>query len=120
MIMNVICETKNVNACGTSLIGYLNLKYDEIVYIFGKPIRHIGDKVEWEWVFKLNDTVLTIYNWKDGPGYTGNKKIKARDITEWHVGGKYHYDLKILEFYIYQQMGEKFHLGEDLIQEDII
>ena len=27
--MNVICETKNIDASGTSLIGYLNLKYNE-------------------------------------------------------------------------------------------
>jgi len=120
MIMNVICETKNIDASGTSLIGYLNLKYNEIVSIFGKPIKLNGyNKVEWEWVFKLNDSILTIYNWKDGPGYTGNKKIKASDITDWHVGGKYKYDLKILEFYIYQQKGEKFHLGDNLIREDI-
>lgn len=117
--MNVICATKNVTPIGTSLIGYLNLTYDEIVSVFGKPRKIDGDKVEWEWVFKLNDTVLTIYNWKDGPGYTGNKKIKAKDITDWHVGGKYHYDLKILEFYISQQMGEKFHIGKDLIREGI-
>lgn len=98
----ITINNKNINACGTSLIGYLNMTYDEIVFIFGNPIRLKGgdNKVEWEWVFKLNDTVLTIYNWKNGPSYTGKRTIKARDIKDWHVGGRHTYDLKILKDYI--------------------
>lgn len=114
----IICKTENVSANKTFLIGYLNLTYNEIVSIFGKPDRISGDnKVEWEWVFKLNDSVLTIYNWKDGPSYTGNKKIKPSNITDWHVGGKFRYDLKILEDYIFQKAGKKYKNKKELTKE---
>lgn len=92
------------NCIGISLIGYLLLTYDEIESIFGKP-NSIGDKykVDWEWLFNLNNTVITIYNWKDGPAYLKRKSIKPSDITEWHVGGNYNYDLVILKDYIIQK-----------------
>ena len=119
MIMNVICETKNIDASGTSLIGYLNLTYNEIVSIFGKPIKLNGyNKVEWEWVFKLNDSILTIYNWKDGPGYTKDKKIKPKDISDWHVGGKYNYDLKILKDYILTTSKDNKFFHREIIKEE--
>lgn len=94
---------------GTSLTGYLNLNYDEIVSIFGKP-NSKGDqyKTDWEWFFSLNGSPITIYNYKTGPSY-GCKGVKARDIEHWHIGSKYGYDLQMLEDYIRQETGEKFN-----------
>ncbi len=91
---------------GTSLIGYINLSYDELKKIFGKPTNGDRYKIDWDWVLRLNDSVLHIYNYKDGPSYTGKKSIKGKDITDWHVSGKYAYDLKILEDYIKQEYPE--------------
>jgi len=97
-------EISRKDVIGTSLIGYLNLNYDEIKSIFGNPNSN-GDKckVDWEWLLKLNNTTITIYNWKDGPSYLKRKSIKPSDITDWHVGGNYNYDLVILKDYIIQE-----------------
>jgi hypothetical protein len=105
----IIDQNMNRNKLvGTSLTGYLNLNYEEIVSIFGKP-NSKGDqyKVDWEWVFSLNDSPIAIYNYKTGPSY-GCKGVKEKDIEHWHIGSKYGYDLQMLEDYIIQETGEKF------------
>lgn len=105
----LVCKTDISNdsdIIGTSLIGYVNLNFQEIKSIFGKPGANDGYKTDWEWAFKLNGTPLRIYNYKDGPNYTGKKSIKGKDIEDWHVGGKYSYDLIILEYYIKQEKPE--------------
>lgn len=103
----------NQELIGTSFMGLINLSYDEIKEIFGKPnSKGDGYKIDWEWVFKLNNTVLRIYNYKDGPSYTGRKGIKTKDIQEWHVGGQFNYDLKILEDYIVQEQPK--YIGKTL------
>ena len=95
-------------ATGTSLTGYLNLNYKEIVSVFGKPnCKGDGYKTDWEWIFTLNGAPITIYNYKTGPSY-GCKGVKANDVTDWHVGSKYGYDLKMLEDYIKQEAGDRF------------
>ena len=105
-----------LSSCGLTMYIYLN--YNELVSIFGKPLKYSeGDnKVEWEWLFKLDDSVITIYNWKDGPLYNNDKKIRAKDITDWHVGGKFLSNLHLLEQYILQKNGNQF-LGRRLTRE---
>jgi len=119
MEKKLITIDKNIShskVIGTSLTGYMNLTYDEIVSIFGKP-NSKGDqyKVDWEWEFTLNDTPITIYNYKTGPSY-GFKKVKAKDIEDWHIGSKYSYDLKILEDYIKQEYPQ--YIGRTLTRTE--
>jgi hypothetical protein len=116
----VIVRKKNVpsrSAIGTSLTGYIDLTYNELVSIFGKP-NSKGDqyKVDWEWIIMLNDTIITIYNYKSGPSY-GNKGIKAKDIDDWHIGSKHSYDLRILEDYIKQETGDRYRDSKFLIRK---
>lgn len=69
---------------GTSLRGYVESTYDELVKIFGQPTYgpddNGGDKVTCEWVLTFEDgTVATIYDWK--LYYT------PTDLYSWHIGG---------------------------------
>ena len=63
----------------TSLQGYVETTYAQLVELFGEPMRG-GDKTTAEWVLKFNDgTVATIYDWKE---YS-----TPMDAYDWHVGG---------------------------------
>lgn len=91
---------------GTSLQGYITQEavltewpqqtpqaidlYDRLDKTFGPPTFHRQryEKVDWEWEIRFDDgTVATIYNYKDGPNYTG-EDIGPADIQVWHIGGR--------------------------------
>lgn len=76
-------------AAGTGLRGYLKTTYAQLVRTFGEPSRS-GDttKVDAEWIVRINGTLCTIYNWKNGPNFTGRAFPGVEDITEWNIGGK--------------------------------
>ena len=64
---------------GTSLQGYVNTTYANLVSLFGQGIGG-GDKTTAEWVLKFDDgTIATIYDWKECCTPMGN--------YQWHVGG---------------------------------
>lgn len=81
-----IDEANSMDIQGSSLRGYLkNVNYSELERIFGKPtynhnIHGEGDgKVRFEWDFRLNGSIITIYDWKE---------VAPRDeIIEWQIGG---------------------------------
>jgi hypothetical protein len=54
------------SAVGTSLKGYVSLRYKDIVKIFGEPQESDNYKVTGEWVFLNEETneVFTLYDWK--------------------------------------------------------
>lgn len=79
---------------GTSLKGYVETTYDELVEKFGEPTITDGDKttVEWNLVFECDAdngslgedgnteyVTATIYDWK-----TSNTPMSEYD---WHIGG---------------------------------
>lgn len=74
----------------TSLQGYIEADYDELVACFGEPTSEgDGYKVDAEWELKFADgTVATIYNWKNGHNYLGEDGLPPECITNWHIGGK--------------------------------
>ena len=51
---------------GTSLMGYITVKYSDLVLAFGEPIESDGHKVSGEWIFIEEESgeVFTIYDWK--------------------------------------------------------
>ena len=75
-------------ASGTSLMGYVKVTYADLVRVFGEP-NSIGDgyKTDAEWILEIDDTTVTIYNYKDGKNYNGEDGDDVKDITDWHVGG---------------------------------
>lgn len=74
---------------GTSLQGYVEAAYDDLVRVFGPPDEGDGVKVDAEWALLSEDgSVATIYNYKDGVNYLGaDEGTPVEDITEWHIGG---------------------------------
>ena len=75
-------------ASDTSLMGYVTVFYRDLVEAFGEP-NSIGDgyKVDAEWILEIDDTIVTIYNYKTGKNYNGEDGDDVEDITDWHVGG---------------------------------
>ena len=59
-----------------------------LVKAFGEPFTAIMDKVDAEWTIKFEDgTLATIYNWKNGKNYLGEKGLELSDIGIWNIGG---------------------------------
>jgi hypothetical protein len=68
-------------AWGTSLQGYVETAYHNLVEAFGEPDPG-GDKVRVEWTLRFGPTIVTIYDWKTtGP---------IEQVTRWNVGGSSH------------------------------
>jgi hypothetical protein len=85
-VQNIKGHWASVN--GTSLQGYINANYVELLEAFGEPTDGDGYKVDAEWVIVGDDgTVATIYNWKDGRNYCGRDGMAVWDIRNWHIGG---------------------------------
>ena len=74
---------------GTHLQGYVDTTYDDLVSLFGEPVRsYPGSKVDWQWAILFdNGVIATVYNWKNGPSYMGPAGKTKDQITEWHIGG---------------------------------
>ena len=79
----------DINVDGTSFQGNsIRLPYLTLVELLGEPSDSDGYKVDAEWLFKdRTGAVATLYNWKNGPNYTGKGRIE--DLKQWHVGGNY-------------------------------
>ena len=88
---------KRVN--GTSLRGYINGNYHELVEVFGPPLAEGDDyKTDAEWIMILNDdVVVTIYNYKSGKNYLGANGLNVEDVDRWHVGGKTNEGILLLD-----------------------
>jgi len=72
---------------GTHLQDYINgVTYAQLVKAFGQPLygpEDSGDgKVQFEWVFKHNGNVFTLYDWK-----TYDMEYTINELTRWNIGG---------------------------------
>ena len=77
---------EDINTCGTSFRGQFRLPYAKVIELLGQPnAQSDGYKTDLEWSFEKDGVVATVYNWKNGPNYTGCGNIE--DIDEWNVGG---------------------------------
>ena len=77
-----------VNIDGTSYQGDFCFPYSWLVEAIGEPNTDSdGYKTDVGWSFFVESSgvIATIYNWKDGPNYTGSGRIE--DLTQWHIGG---------------------------------
>ena len=72
--------TTEAYADGTSLQGYVQAYYHQLVEVFGEPEAG-GDKTTVEWCLSFEDgTVATIYDWKEYETPMG--------LHRWHIGGR--------------------------------
>jgi hypothetical protein len=75
-------------ASGTSIMGYYETTYDELVAAFGEPDGG-SDKTTAEWVLSINGTIVVIYDWK--------KDQTPKGLYAWHVGGSSRHAVANLE-----------------------
>lgn len=71
-----------VATSGSSLSGYVEATLYELTQAFGEPTyvdENPNEKIQTEWVLRINGTLATIYNWKTGQTPAG--------LYRWHVGG---------------------------------
>lgn len=73
-------------AAGTHLHGYITANYSDLKKLLGNPSNGDDYKSDAEWVIKINNKVITIYNYKDGKNYNGAKGMAKTKITDWHIG----------------------------------
>jgi hypothetical protein len=73
------------NATGTCLQGKMEIKYTDLVRLFGEPATIADNKVSVEWTFVNEDgDIVTLYDWKsnDLSFKTSNKPYV------FHIGAK--------------------------------
>ena len=83
---------KDASITGTSLQGYIEATYDDLVKAFGKPTYDStehgeSDKVHTQWGLEFENEegdliVATIYDWKEENAY--NSRVGK---YRWHIGG---------------------------------
>ena len=86
-----------IETSGTSLRGYIDCFYSDLVDTFGYPLStdFLDHKTDAEWNICFEDgTRATIYNWKNGKRYLGAMGLDVCDIAQWHIGG---FDVKAVE-----------------------
>ena len=93
--------SSELNTSGTSLVGYLDATFANLVDTFGPPNAEADEyKTDVEWHIMTPFGVATIYNYKDGKAYLGADGKLAKDIKDWHVGGHnketYHFISELL------------------------
>jgi hypothetical protein len=84
-------KIKSINEASpdmTSLQGYITTTYAKLVEKYGEPLKDDGYKSDAEWIIEWEDGAIgTIYNWKNGKNYLGNRGSEVEDITDWNIGG---------------------------------
>ena len=83
---------KDASITGTSLQGYIEATYDDLVKAFGKPAYDStehgeSDKVHTQWALEFENeegdlVVATMYDWKEENAY--NSRVGK---YKWHIGG---------------------------------
>ena len=84
--MRVLKENEVKGTSGSSLKGYINCVYQDLIRVLGEPTYSTpsGDnKVQKEWVVEYNGEVFTIYDYK-----TYDVEFTMNELDEFHVGGK--------------------------------
>ena len=77
---------EDINITGTSYRGQFRLPYAKVIELLGQPnAQSDGYKTDLEWSFEKDGVVATVYNWKNGPNYTGSGSVE--DINVWNIGG---------------------------------
>ncbi len=100
---------------GTCFQGDLYATYDQIIDKFGPPCDSWdGYKTDAEWVIEFEGGIIaTIYNWKNGKNYCGERGYAVEDITEWHIGGK----TKAVEEWINDHIHNSWPVFDEIRQE---
>jgi hypothetical protein len=81
-----VLSIENADESGTSLQGYINATYSQLIEALGEPTYNEpsgDDKVQVEWVVEFEGNIFTIYDWK-----TGSREYTENELKTFNVGGK--------------------------------
>lgn len=73
------------NTTSSSLKGYIDATYDQLVGVLGEPTVNepSGDeKTQLEWVVEFRGDIFTIYDWK-----TYNRAYTINELDRFNIGG---------------------------------
>lgn len=96
----------------TSLGGYMlkDTTYQQLVKVFGEPNANVDEnfKVDVEWTGTIDGEVFTIYNYKTGHSYLGDKGKDVEQLvgTNWHIGSQKKETAKKVIEYFEQKKGD--------------
>jgi len=110
-----ISKITRKDVSGTYLQGYLYASYKELVKVFGEPNygRSPDGKIQVEWCLKINDTIVTIYDYKEN--------VPPEEVTEWHIGGNSRDDAATETISFFQKERKKLYkVVNQLDKESII
>jgi hypothetical protein len=83
-------NTIDIDISGTHLQGYIDCDFETLTQVFGQPLRRGYDdyKTDAQWDIRFADnTVASIYNWKNGYNYLGTAGKPVHQIKQWNIGG---------------------------------
>jgi hypothetical protein len=88
-----------IETTGTCYQGTIKAGFGTLSHMLGKPEFLVDNfKSDVQWVLTFDDgSVATIYNWKNGKNYLGEKGIPIVQITNWNIGGHNERALKNVE-----------------------
>lgn len=80
----------------TSLQGYVEATYDELLEAFGEPAHYddSDNKVTTEFTIFTEDGPIFLYDWKE---YDRGEKCRSGLPYDWHVGGRNRLDTLTVE-----------------------
>lgn len=90
------------NPGGTSLHGYLDTSFAQLVEVLGPP-NGAGDghKVSTEWYVTFNDETFTLYDYKDTSLYNEEnpsvEEFRKLPSFEWHIGARSERNVEIFK-----------------------
>jgi hypothetical protein len=95
--MKVFKYDEDFDVVGTSLSGYIQANYRQLVKALGEPTwdeASSDDKVQIEWVCEFEGNLFTIYDYK-----TYDREYTMNELDEFHIGSKVAADdfIKMLE-----------------------
>jgi len=87
----ITIESRNADACGTYLQGYVTARLSEVVAALGEPCYTSGytdGKTTHEWNIRVRlgngFTTFTVYDWKT---YDGGAQARSDARMQWNIGG---------------------------------
>jgi hypothetical protein len=84
--MKVFKIDEDFDATGTSLSGYIQANYKQLVEVLGEPTFNEAsgdDKVQVEWVCEFDEDIFTIYDWK-----TYDREYTINELNKFNIGSK--------------------------------
>jgi len=98
--MNKYKVNENVDCNGTSLIGYVDASYADLVAALGEPVSScsVDYKVTTEWLLEdENGDPVTLYDYKQtslyDPRLPSVEEFRTKPRHRWHIGGNDSLDL---------------------------